>query len=107
MVSKTYGTLLLKQKGFESLGSGFVISEKKNVFWGWPMGTPFLHKLGQKLVIFRGFSKKFVRITGFQLKFLILIEFHNKLDWKPAKKIKLGVVMGQNLGQIMSYVVKK
>ena len=77
------------------------------LFWGWPLGTPFLHKLGQKLVIFRGFSKKFVRITGFQLKFLILIEFHNKLDWKPAKKIKLGVVMGQNLGQIMSNVMKK
>ena len=31
----------------------------------------------------------------------------NKLHWKPAKKIKLGVVLGQNLGQIMSNVVKK
>ena len=29
------------------------------------------------------------------------------LHWKPAKKIKLGVVLGQNLGQIMSNVVKK
>ena len=26
---------------------------------------------------------------------------------KPAKEIKLGVVLGQNLGQIMSNVVKK
>ena len=59
------------------------------------MGTPFLHKLGQKIVIFRGFSKKFFRTTGYQLKFLILIEFSNILHWKPAKtKIKLGVVLG-------------
>ena len=29
------------------------------------------------------------------------------LHWKPAKKMKLGVVLGQNLGQIMSSVVKK
>ena len=37
----------------------------------------------------------------------MLIEFPNILHWKPAKKIKLGVVLGQNLGQIMSNVVKK
>ena len=41
-----------------------------------------------------------MRTTGFQLKFLTLIEFPNILHWKPAKKIKLGVVLGQNLGQI-------
>ena len=29
------------------------------------------------------------------------------LHWKPTKKIKLGVVLEQNLGQIMSSVVKK
>ena len=71
------------------------------------MGTPFLHELGQKIVIFSGFSKKNFRTTGFQLKFLILIEFPNILHWKPAKKIKLGVVLGQNVGQIMCNVVKK
>ena len=38
---------------------------------------------------------------------LILIEFRNILHWKPPKKIKLGVVLGQNLGQIMCNVVKK
>ena len=42
-----------------------------------------------------------------QLKFLILIEFLNILHWKPAKKVKLAVVLGQNLGQIMSNVGKK
>ena len=26
------------------------------------MGTPFLHKLGQKIVIFRGFSKMFSEV---------------------------------------------
>ena len=30
--------ILLKQKGFESLGSGFVICEKKKVFCFGPMG---------------------------------------------------------------------
>ena len=44
---------------------------------------------------------------GFQLNFLILIEYPNILHWKPAKKLKLGVALGQNLGQIMSNVVKK
>ena len=48
-----------------------------------------------------------MRTTGFQLKFLILIEFPNIVHWKPAKKIKLGVVLGQNLDQITSNVVKK
>ena len=47
------------------------------------------------------------RTTGFQLNFLILIEFPNILHWKAAKKINLGVVLGQNLGKIMSNVVKK
>ena len=48
-----------------------------------------------------------MRTTGFQLKFLILIEFPNIVHLEPAKKIKLGVVLGQNLSQIMSNVVKK
>ena len=51
--------------------------------------------------------KKFFRTNGFQLNFLILILFPNILHWKPAKKIKLDVVLGQNLGQIMSNFVKK
>ena len=42
-----------------------------------------------------------------KINFLILIEFLNILHWKPVKKIKLGVVLGQNLGQIMFNVVKK
>ena len=71
------------------------------------MGTSFLNKLGQKIVIYGGFSKKIFRTTGFELTFLILIEFPNILHWKPAKKIKLSVVFGQNVGQIMSNVVKK
>ena len=77
------------------------------------MGTPFLHKLGQKIIIFGGFSKNFSGrvLTGFQIKFLILIEFPSHyilIDWKTAKKkIKSGVVLGRSLGQIMSNVVKK
>ena len=71
------------------------------------METPFLQKLGQKIVIFRGFSKSFSELPGFQLNCLILIEFPNILHCKTAKKVKLGVVLGQNLGQIMSNVAKK
>ena len=57
--------------------------------------------------IFAKFGQIFFRTTGFQLKFLILIKLPNILHWKPAKKIKLGVVLGQNLSQIISNVVKK
>ena len=71
------------------------------------MGTLFLQKLGQKVSIFGRFSKKDFRTTGFKLKLLISIKSLNIFQWKPAKKIKLGVVLRQNLGQIKSNVVKK
>ena len=63
------------------------------------MGTPVLHKLGRKIVIFRGFSKIFSKLyTGFQLNFLILIEFPNILHWKPAKKNQIGCGLGAKFG---------
>ena len=43
-------------------------------------------EVGQKMVIFKGFSTCFFRITGFQLQLLILIESSNIFHWKPAKK---------------------
>ena len=98
----------VRESVFESLWSGF-ISAKKIVFlfWACCMGTPFLHKLGQKMVFFRSFSNFFFRTTRFQLKLLILIESFNIFHQKPAKKIKVGVVLGQNLGQIKPNIVKK
>ena len=36
----------------------------------------------------------------------MLIESSNKFHWKPQKKIKVGLVVGQNLGQVRSNVVK-
>ena len=45
--------------------------------------------------------------TGFQLKLQILIESLDIFNWKAAKKIKMGVSLWQNLGQIRSNVVKK
>ena len=67
---------------------------KKIVFYfGVAHGDPIFTQVGTK--------------NGFQLKLLILIESHNIFYWKPAKKIKVGVVLGQNLGQIRSNVVKK
>ena len=56
---------------------------------------------------FQRFQQNSFRSTGFQLKFLILIRLSNIFHQKPAKKIKLGVVLGQHLGQIMSNIVKK
>ena len=38
---------------------------------------------------------------------MILIEFTNIFYWKPAKKIKVDVVLGQTLGQIRTNVLKK
>ena len=43
----------------------------------------------------------------FQSKLLILIESPKIFHCKPAKKFKVGVVLGQNLGQIRYNVVKK
>ena len=57
-------------------------------------------KLGQKMVNFRGFSKKNFRTTGFELKFLIFLIFPNIFLWKLVEKIKVGMVLGQNMGQL-------
>ena len=69
--------------------------------------TPFLCKLGPKMVIFRGFTNLlfFFRTAGLQLKLLILIESPKIFYWKSGKKV--GMVLGQNLGQISSNIVKK
>ena len=57
--------------------------------------TPFLHKLGPKMVIFRSFNN------------LILNESPNIFQCKPAKK-QSSCSRGKNfLGQIRSNVVKK
>ena len=71
---------------------------------------PFLHKLDPKMVIVRGFTNFFFfsRTTGLQLELLIvLIKSLNIFYWKPANKDKLCVILGQNLVQIRSSVVKK
>ena len=50
----------------------FVISEKKKkkkklfVLGVWPIVTPFLHKLGPKMAISRGFSKKFSEVLDYK-----------------------------------------
>ena len=81
------------------------LKKKKNVCFGHgPWGPHFYKSRTEKIVIFRGFSNFFFRTIGFQLKFLELIEFPNIFHWKPAKKeqkkIKVGVLLRQNLGQI-------
>ena len=47
------------------------------------MLTPLLHKLDQKIAIFRGFF----RITGLQHK-LLIFESPNMFHWKSEKKEK-------------------
>ena len=86
--SKTHKMILNQIKSFWKKGlimiwfyyfSYLAISEKKKFFFvlGLVHGTTFLHKLGQKLKIFRGFSKFFLWAPGFQWKLLILIESPN------------------------------
>ena len=70
--------------------------------WG-----PLFAQFGPKNGNFQRFLQTFFRTTWFWSKFLILIEFPNIFHWKPATKLRLGVVLGQNLGQIRSNVVKK
>ena len=53
------------------------------------------------------FYQIFFRTSRFQLKLLKSIESLNIFHWKPAKKINMGVVLGQNLGQIRPNVVEK
>ena len=61
--------ILLKQKGFESLGS--FISEKKKVFvLGVGHGDPSFAQVGPKKYFLEVFAKNF-RTTGFQLVFNI------------------------------------
>ena len=43
-------------------------------------------QVGSKEGNFQRFQPKCLRTTGFQLKFLTLIEFPNILHWKPTKK---------------------
>ena len=87
----------------------FLLFLQKNSLFvlGVAHGHPSLLKLGQKMEIFKCFRKKNLRTTGFQLLLLIVIESLNIFHWNPAKKIKVGVVLGKNLGQIRSNVVKK
>ena len=56
---------------------------------------------------FSGVLTNFFRTTGLQLKLLILIASPNIFHWKPAEKIKVGVVLGQNVGQTRLNVVKR
>ena len=108
-ITQTKHMIFDKIKSFWKLMIWFCYFCKKIVFffWVWPMRTPILHKFSQKMLIFRGFSKFFFRTTGFQLKLMILIASPNIFHWKPAKKIKVGLVLRQNLGQIRPNVVKK
>ena len=64
-------------------------------------------KVGQKNSNFQGFQQKNFRATEFQLKSSISIESLNIFHWKPAKYIQMGLVLGQNLGQIRPNFMKK
>ena len=70
------------------------------------MITPFLHKLGKKMVIFRGFTN-FFQNYWIPIKVIQINKISNIFHWKTAKTINVGVVLGQNLGRIRSNVVKK
>ena len=67
----------------------------------------FYQKLSPKTLISRGFTNFFQKYWTVQHKLLILIESPNIFHWKLEKRKKVGVVLGQNLGQIRFNVVKK
>ena len=58
---------------------------KKNCFllWVWPIVTPFLNKLGPKMVTLEVLPI-FLTTTGLQIKLLVLIESPNIFHWKPV-----------------------
>ena len=62
---------------------------------------PFYVQIGPKKQFLRGFTN-----YGLQHKLLILIESLNIFHGKSTKKSKVGVVFGQDLGQIRPNVVK-
>ena len=80
--------------------------KKKKVF---VLDMALLHKLGQKMVIFRGLANFFQNYWIPIIKVLNINWIPNIFNWKPAKKFKVCVVLGQNLDQILikSNVVKK
>ena len=57
---KTYD-ILIKQKVLESydLLLSFLQKKKKNLFWVWPILTPFMCKLDPKMAILEVLAKKF------------------------------------------------
>ena len=67
-------------------------------------GDPNFAQVGQKMVL-EVLATFFSELLDSYL--LILIESPNIFHWKSAKKIKVGVALGQNLGQIRSNVVQK
>ena len=93
-------------KRFWKLMICFYYFWKKMYFvFGMAHGDPIFAQVGPKNGS-EGLAN-FFRTSRFQWKFLTeLIEFPNIFHWKPAKK-SVGVILGQNLGQIRSNVVKK
>ena len=61
-------------------------------------GDPRFAQVGPKNSNFQRFQQNVFITIGFQLKFLILIEFTNILYWKPAKKNEIGCGLRTKLG---------
>ena len=77
------------------------------LLWVWSTGTRFFHKLGQKMVILDVFISKFFQNYWIPIKVINVTESSKIFHWKQAKNIKVGMALGQNLGQIRSSGVKK
>ena len=67
----------------------------------------FMPYFGNFIALYDNFVVNDVIVVVDHPTFIIIVEFPNILYWKPEKKFKLGVVLGQNLGQIMSNNMKK
>ena len=62
--------------------------------------------IGPKKTIFKRFYQLFFRTIGLQHKLLTSIEPPSIFHWKSAKKSKVAVALGQNLGKLGPNVVK-
>ena len=86
------------------------LCKKKICFGHGPWGSCFCTSWAKKWY-FLGVLAIFLITTGFHLKLLILIESLNIFHWKPAKKIKVGVVLGKIWAKLSpmlnKYILKK
>ena len=100
--------ILIKKKHFLKADDLFLLFLPKKFFFilGVVHNDTFSMQIGSKNTIFKRFYQLFFRTAGFQQVININCVSSNIFHWKSAvKESKVGVVFGQNLGQIGDFGV--